>query len=295
MKTFLVQDGAYFMDRDPDKFKIILNYLREKKLPELNKSELKNLSVEALYFQLNELEAEINGRLDDLEVYKFKNESTQYLAVKKSLFGDIPHYAIVNLFEKGKKKVKKIFRKRDFVTSDDNEIITVKHFYCSKLDDDIERGAQRLKAYAKIMRTQQITFDLHGHFYSLSLEAACKDPESLFSEDWYDHQPCGFIYFTDNHNFGVSRDFKHTVKVFCLKLDEETLEEMADIDRPTCNDSFCYDYDILHTTEERVNNTLSKFEAAEILNEFLYISNEHEREILYKMCLLSDKFSEFEN
>ena len=68
MKTLLVQDGAYFMDRDPDKFKIILNYLREKKLPELNKSELKNLSVEALYFQLNELEAEINGRLDDLEV-----------------------------------------------------------------------------------------------------------------------------------------------------------------------------------------------------------------------------------
>ena len=67
-----MQDGAYFLDRDPKKFEIILNYLREDELAELTKTDLINLKIEARYFQLTKLQAEIKSRLDKIDVYKFR-------------------------------------------------------------------------------------------------------------------------------------------------------------------------------------------------------------------------------
>jgi hypothetical protein len=63
--TRLDHDGRYFLDRDGTYFRYILNYFRDKKLvlPE-NFSELKQLCLEAKYFQIDRLINEIENRLN---------------------------------------------------------------------------------------------------------------------------------------------------------------------------------------------------------------------------------------
>ena len=62
----MLKDGSYFIDRDPKKFEMILNYLREDELADdLSKTELKNLKIEASYFKLENLLSIINERLDN--------------------------------------------------------------------------------------------------------------------------------------------------------------------------------------------------------------------------------------
>ena len=63
----MLKDGSYFIDRDPERFKIILNFLRDDELADdLSKTELKNLKIEASYFMLENLLIIINERLDNL-------------------------------------------------------------------------------------------------------------------------------------------------------------------------------------------------------------------------------------
>ena len=49
-------DGAVFLDRDPDTFRLVLNYLRNKELTEINRKQMKDLCIEAKYFGLEGLE-----------------------------------------------------------------------------------------------------------------------------------------------------------------------------------------------------------------------------------------------
>ncbi len=283
------------MDRDPKKFETILNYLREKNLPELNKAELKSLSVEASYFQLTELEAEITARLDNMEVYKFKCEfdekgnpgTTQYVTVKKSLFDDVPYYAIVNYFEKGIRN-KTIFDKRDFLALDENEMITVKSDISllrdiHKLDEIVGIQAEILKIIWKMMKTQQVTYNYDGHIFSLSIETACKDPESSFFQFWNDGDSddlAQFFYFWNNPgNSCISVIFDR--RFLCFELDEEYLSA-----NPNASCNGCDPNLTMHTTETRVHNALSKLKTVNNVNEFLQICTGHEMDILRDMGLI---------
>ena len=96
LKPAPIHDGAYFLDRDPKRFELILNYLRDDELIELSKNDLLSLKIEARYFQLTALESEITERLDSLEVYTFKcNE--ECLEVRKSFCRKVPFSAIWNV------------------------------------------------------------------------------------------------------------------------------------------------------------------------------------------------------
>jgi lipid II:glycine glycyltransferase (peptidoglycan interpeptide bridge formation enzyme) len=63
--TQLDNNGHYFIDRDGSYFRYILNYFRDKKLylPE-NFTELKQLCLEAKYYQIDRLINEIENRLN---------------------------------------------------------------------------------------------------------------------------------------------------------------------------------------------------------------------------------------
>ena len=102
----MLKDGSYFIDRDPKFFEIILNFLRNNKLEDLSKTELKNLKIEASYFMLENLLIIINERLNNLEVYRFRywNEQEKQefnYSVKKSYFKGVPLDVIINFFTEG--------------------------------------------------------------------------------------------------------------------------------------------------------------------------------------------------
>ena len=60
-KCWCLQDGAYFLDRDPDTFAVVLSYLRSGDIfvDTDSKIILKKLQHEAEYFQLAGLQAKI--------------------------------------------------------------------------------------------------------------------------------------------------------------------------------------------------------------------------------------------
>ena len=114
-----LKDGSYFIDRNPKRFEIILEYLRDDELADdLSKAELTKLRIEARYFMLENLLSIINGRLDNLDVYRFRYSYFRinceydmdvevprscepeefYFAVRKSYFEDVPLYALINFF-----------------------------------------------------------------------------------------------------------------------------------------------------------------------------------------------------
>ena len=62
----MLKDGSYFIDRNPKRFEIILDFLRDDELTDdLSKTELKSLKIEASYFMLENLFRIIDDRLDD--------------------------------------------------------------------------------------------------------------------------------------------------------------------------------------------------------------------------------------
>eukprot|EP00088_Acartia_fossae_P010274 TRINITY_DN15108_c0_g1_i4.p1 TRINITY_DN15108_c0_g1~~TRINITY_DN15108_c0_g1_i4.p1 ORF type:complete len:107 (-),score=16.31 TRINITY_DN15108_c0_g1_i4:224-544(-) len=57
------KDGSFFIDRDPETFKIILNYLRSGRLnSQISKMVREDLKIEAQYFGLKDLEQRIYKR-----------------------------------------------------------------------------------------------------------------------------------------------------------------------------------------------------------------------------------------
>ena len=70
----VIRDGAYFIDRDPSYFRIILNYLRCGQLVvDSNCLPLEAVKIEASYFGLVGLEEEVNQKISESE----KNETEQ--------------------------------------------------------------------------------------------------------------------------------------------------------------------------------------------------------------------------
>ena len=61
--TGVMRDGAYFIDRDPNYFRVVLNYLRCGQLVVDSNIPLEAVKCEASYFGLVNLEEEINERL----------------------------------------------------------------------------------------------------------------------------------------------------------------------------------------------------------------------------------------
>jgi len=61
-KTHFESDGSIFIDRDGTHFRHILNYLRDKTVPDLSLSERKQLLVEARYYKITGLIAELQGQ-----------------------------------------------------------------------------------------------------------------------------------------------------------------------------------------------------------------------------------------
>jgi len=107
-----VQDGAYFIDRDPDMFKILLNFLRTGQLPEdLSRGQLKRLATEADFFQLTKLTNAIKYLPNNVLQFRIldlsgKNglNSSEYqpenlIVAKRSWFENIPVHVIVKLLE----------------------------------------------------------------------------------------------------------------------------------------------------------------------------------------------------
>ena len=70
----VLREGAYFIDRDPSYFRIILNYLRCGQLiVDSNSLPLEAVKIEASYFGLVGLEEEVNQKIIESE----KNENEQ--------------------------------------------------------------------------------------------------------------------------------------------------------------------------------------------------------------------------
>jgi len=61
-KTHFESDGSIFIDRDGTHFRHILNYLRDKTVPDLYPPERKQLLVEARYYNITGLIAELQGQ-----------------------------------------------------------------------------------------------------------------------------------------------------------------------------------------------------------------------------------------
>eukprot|EP00088_Acartia_fossae_P036484 TRINITY_DN3770_c0_g1_i10.p1 TRINITY_DN3770_c0_g1~~TRINITY_DN3770_c0_g1_i10.p1 ORF type:complete len:240 (+),score=31.98 TRINITY_DN3770_c0_g1_i10:51-770(+) len=60
-----VQDGNYFLDRNPDRFKVVLDYLRDGEICVANEKEsLPGLLIEARYFQLADMEQKVMDCID---------------------------------------------------------------------------------------------------------------------------------------------------------------------------------------------------------------------------------------
>jgi hypothetical protein len=65
LKPGLLRNGAYFLDRDPEWFRTILNYLRNGVLLAETQKELLAILTESRYFGLTGLEQEVTARLED--------------------------------------------------------------------------------------------------------------------------------------------------------------------------------------------------------------------------------------
>jgi len=65
MKPGLLRNGAYFLDRDPEWFRTILNYLRNGILLAETQKELMAILTESRYFGLTGLEEEVIARLEE--------------------------------------------------------------------------------------------------------------------------------------------------------------------------------------------------------------------------------------
>jgi len=61
-KTHFESDGSIFIDRDGTHFRHILNYLRDKSVPDLYQPERKQLLVEARYYNITGLVRELEAQ-----------------------------------------------------------------------------------------------------------------------------------------------------------------------------------------------------------------------------------------
>lgn len=162
---------------------MILNYLREDELAELTKSDLINLKIEARYFQLTKLEAEIKSRLDKIDVYKFRYNE-ECFTVAKSYFLSVPFSAIANVMEKGL-SVSDAFCEVDEIikpASDDDTIYLERDDHNSSLQAKIISARNHLVFHQKYMvsKATYINFNICGWVVKVRSELAFMDTSSFF-------------------------------------------------------------------------------------------------------------------
>eukprot|EP00088_Acartia_fossae_P008595 TRINITY_DN14131_c0_g1_i1.p1 TRINITY_DN14131_c0_g1~~TRINITY_DN14131_c0_g1_i1.p1 ORF type:complete len:340 (-),score=78.55 TRINITY_DN14131_c0_g1_i1:221-1240(-) len=96
-----MQDGSYFLDRDPETFMNILYFLRTEVLPPLlDEKELEELLVESKFFRLEALEHKIEEIKQDEKnscFFKFSCNGSSY-RLEKDLLGpdDVPKSAVIS-------------------------------------------------------------------------------------------------------------------------------------------------------------------------------------------------------
>jgi len=72
----VLRDGAYFIDRDPTYFRVILNYLRSGQLIVDGSAPIEAIKTEASYFGLVDLEEQVNQKTTDTEKDKSEPSDT---------------------------------------------------------------------------------------------------------------------------------------------------------------------------------------------------------------------------
>eukprot|EP00088_Acartia_fossae_P071767 TRINITY_DN9939_c0_g2_i3.p1 TRINITY_DN9939_c0_g2~~TRINITY_DN9939_c0_g2_i3.p1 ORF type:complete len:217 (-),score=39.44 TRINITY_DN9939_c0_g2_i3:5-655(-) len=96
------QEGAYFLDRDPDTFTVILSYLRSAHISKSCHGLLDKLMVEAQYFQLASLQTKIQEMQSNNEsdTIGFNINGSNYIAcIERKYFGNVPFDKIVEAVE----------------------------------------------------------------------------------------------------------------------------------------------------------------------------------------------------
>ena len=95
MEPVGVVDGAYFIDADPDRFGVILNYLRDKTVdipPYLTR---KGIIQAAIYFGLDLVTAELQDQEEEEKEEKVKRQTFERNDLKWHLYENLPYPSLV--------------------------------------------------------------------------------------------------------------------------------------------------------------------------------------------------------
>ena len=112
-----LKDGSYFIDRDPERFKQILNYLRDDELGDLTRAELNNLKIDARYFMLENLLGIINERLDNSQNI-LEGKIDKIINAQRRL-ETILKYSIVESIEESQRNLVKEIKRANFFENTD--------------------------------------------------------------------------------------------------------------------------------------------------------------------------------
>eukprot|EP00088_Acartia_fossae_P028665 TRINITY_DN29478_c0_g1_i5.p1 TRINITY_DN29478_c0_g1~~TRINITY_DN29478_c0_g1_i5.p1 ORF type:complete len:337 (-),score=75.79 TRINITY_DN29478_c0_g1_i5:199-1209(-) len=105
-------DDGYFLDRDPDTFRLVLNYLRRGVVsPNLTTDQLVELRLEAEHFNLQDLRIKVDAALTGGDKFVNFNVAGDIQKVNKDLFGKTPKSAIIDILE--------LVIAKDFYSGDD--------------------------------------------------------------------------------------------------------------------------------------------------------------------------------
>lgn len=102
-ESIIVHKGVYYLDRDPDSFKHVLDYIRGYPIPQLPQNLTQRLIVDAEYFELPNLLEQLNIEIDEEmsdTLKEFITQVLEYLSSRLDKGNLLANPAIVNLIIK---------------------------------------------------------------------------------------------------------------------------------------------------------------------------------------------------